>query len=295
MGTLQIIGVLIIVNALVIACYVYPKYPTKATITLAALAIATGYLLLIADRITEAKLPFLGTFKAKAEQALVDADTVTKLRERVEAQAATVDLVAKQATDAKKLSEEAGKRIEAADSKLSELDKTIDAGKQAQQRLEALTDFQSTVLAAQNDSRSAYMRLWELANTPHYQYSQFAAQAYQTIMDAHTSPMRTMYDITSMGISPDPTKFDKSGIVQVFRGTPDPTIRIALLQYLRKRDDLTKSERMAIFILTLQNDPSVNVAAEAGTEFATDSGDHLKSLAIPQHVQWWELHHDEIK
>lgn len=69
----------------------------------------------------------LASLKAAVTQAQSDADRIAAVRQRVEAQAATIDLVAKESADAKRLLGELRKENEIADAKLHALEeKTSD-------------------------------------------------------------------------------------------------------------------------------------------------------------------------
>jgi hypothetical protein len=89
--------------------------PFKNPGRIVALSILAGFGLLLSDRITEFNIPNFGTIKAATQQATVDAETITKLKERVENQSATVDLIASQASKAQRLAEIADTQTKKAD------------------------------------------------------------------------------------------------------------------------------------------------------------------------------------
>src|SRR5882762_7403617 len=112
MTMLQLIGLLLIINSLVVAgwCIFQQKPGAVACVTLCLVAVFAGIFLILNDRATEISIKNVGTIKTVTEQAKVDARQIGDIRQRIEAQAATVDAVAKEAADAKKLSEEVEKK-----------------------------------------------------------------------------------------------------------------------------------------------------------------------------------------
>lgn len=106
----QIIGLIIIIFALtIIANSAIKKTPNVKTISfiMFPICLISGVALIVIDRITEIPVPYIGAIKTAEKQATSDAEKISKLKERIEAQSATIDLVAQNATDAKKLSTEA--------------------------------------------------------------------------------------------------------------------------------------------------------------------------------------------
>src|SRR3990172_5218323 len=108
--TFQIIGLVIIISALIIIFYsAIKKKPNVKSITfiIFPISLISGVALIVIERITEIPVPYIGAIKTAEKQATSDAEKISKLKERIEAQSATIDLVAQNATDARKLSTEA--------------------------------------------------------------------------------------------------------------------------------------------------------------------------------------------
>ena len=105
---MKIVGILLIFNALFLATWwVCTNHPYKTWAIFAGLvAIFVGVYFTVQDRAIEISIEKVGTIKAAAEQATIDAQAVTALRNRIESQSATVDLVAQSATKAHKLIED---------------------------------------------------------------------------------------------------------------------------------------------------------------------------------------------
>ncbi len=125
---LEIVGVLLAISALIItAWWVTGEHSHKGwAFTICLFAVFVGAFLILHERVTEFTVKGVGTIKSAAEKAIADADTISNLKERVEAQSATVDLVAKEASKAKKISEEVAEKNRIAGEKLATLDEAID-------------------------------------------------------------------------------------------------------------------------------------------------------------------------
>lgn len=106
---LQIIGLIIIVTpiSITIWCFIRLKPYAKSMLYVCLISVFIGLPLIIINRITEITVGHVGTIKTATKQVTLDAEEVSKLRKRIEAQSATIDLVAQNSTDAKKLSTEA--------------------------------------------------------------------------------------------------------------------------------------------------------------------------------------------
>ncbi len=158
---LEIVGALLIITALIItAWWVMGEHSHKGwAFTICLSAIFVGSFLVLEERVTVLTVRGIGTIKSAAEQASADANAISDLKARVEAQSATVNLVAKEAADAKQLVNDLSVKNSKAEEKLSQLDSSISDGNLAVKELRLYTQFNTTVLSAQNDSRPAYDQL----------------------------------------------------------------------------------------------------------------------------------------
>lgn len=96
---MKLLGLLLILNSLVLTGYwVIGDHPHKGwAMTICVVAIIVGVAFTFHERALEITFGGIGTIKAAAKQAAIDATTVSELKDRVEAQSATVDLIAKDA------------------------------------------------------------------------------------------------------------------------------------------------------------------------------------------------------
>jgi len=95
----KIIGGLLIINSIIIALLLITSSQVNkaGVISICLIAIFAGFFLIIQDRVIEITVKGVGTIKAAAEQATSDANTIAEIKKRIEAQSATVDLVAEKA------------------------------------------------------------------------------------------------------------------------------------------------------------------------------------------------------
>jgi len=294
---LKLVGVLLISNALFITgWWVMGEHPHKGWgFTLCLAAVFGGVFLVLQGRVTEVTVKGIGTIKSAAEQASADANAISELKDRVEAQSATVDLIAKEAADAKQLVKDLSEKNSEAEEKLSQLDKSIKHGNLAVKELQLYTQFNSTVLAAQNDDRRAYDQLWAWSEDSSFAFQRAAAQAVQTVMDQHNPAMFRSGFTVSWNEGVDPENLPLPELWQAFKNAP-PHIRLGILEFVwEKRTDISKRDRLQFLVDVLHSDESLRVIEYAGRYFAQGTGDKYKPIAIGPHLNWWEENKNSIE
>jgi len=97
---MKIVGFLIALNAIILtAWWVSTDHTHKGwVIVVCLIAVFLGMVLLLYDRALDITVKGVGSIKAAAEQVASDANAIGELRQRIENQSATVDLIAKDAT-----------------------------------------------------------------------------------------------------------------------------------------------------------------------------------------------------
>jgi len=126
---LKFLGVVVIVNTLLGAgWYVGTGKPwSLALTTLTIVVLVIGLALIVNERAIELSFGKVASIKAAASQVSADAAEIASIRTRVEAQAATMDLVAKESSEAKRLLSDLREENKEADEKLKALvDKTAE-------------------------------------------------------------------------------------------------------------------------------------------------------------------------
>ncbi len=294
---MKFIGILLIINSIAASAWWITTHGTYkgSVLTLCSLAVLAGIAILIGDRITEFSLKGVGTIKAAAHQATADANVVAELKTRVEGQSATVDLVAKEAAEAKQLVDDLSEKNSKAEEKLSQLDISINEGKIAVKELQLYTQFNTPVLAAPNNIRPAYDQLLTWAKDTLFPFQTASAQAVQTIMDQHASAMHRGGFKVPWNEGVDPQKLSLSEFRKNFAAAP-PHIRLGILEFVwKKRTDIPKADRLQFLVDVLRDDENLEVVEYAGRYFAEGTGDKLKPIAIEQHLEWWKENKDTIE
>ena len=294
---LEYFGVLLILVSLSItAWWVIGENPHKKwAFAICLAAIFSGAFLILQERVTELTVENIGTIKSAAKQASADAKAITDLKKRVEAQSATIDLIAREAANGKQLISDLSEKNSMAEKKLSELDVSISKGNIAVQELQLYTHFNSTVLAAQNDDRRAYDQLLAWSSDNAFSLKKFASQAAQTLIDQHNPAMvRGGFKVPwQQGV--DPNKLTIIELWKAYKSAPTH-IRIGILEFVwEKRNDLSKRERLQFLVDVLRTDESLRVVEYAGRYFAQGTGDRFKPIAIKQHLEWWSENKDTIE
>jgi hypothetical protein len=220
-----------------------------------------GAALLFYGRITELSY---GNYKIKT-QAESDADTIAALKVRVEAQAATIDLVAQKASEVGKLITD----------------------------LRTYRDFFSVYISAHNDDRKAFEQLKVWAEDPGYPLSK----------DADASWRRLVFDANDylvFKIPPhwpdnvDPSRLPMSEIRTLYATCPQHE-RSSFVSYVWSRKDISMEERMAFLADVMRYDSSLGAVEQAGFYFALESKDGFRALEITGHLKWWEEHKDSYQ
>ncbi|RFP02038.1 hypothetical protein BGC31_11875 [Komagataeibacter xylinus] len=257
-------------------------------------AIFGGIAIGIEDRIIKVVSPF-GQLTAATEKATTDAQAISQLKERVEAQSATVDLVATQAAKAKDMSQAATTQITKVQQKIDDLNKMISEASVTLSSLKEEEEFRALVIAAQNDNRASYDKLAKIAMDKENRFSMEAIDAYRTVARSHSSAMYTsgFKNYWKQGI--DPSKFSFSDLQQIYHQTP-AQIRPAILEYIWRRNDIPKLSRMDFMIDVVKTDRSLTAVEYASRYFLEGGnlGQEMSPMAFDSLYEWWAKHRDEF-
>jgi len=270
------------------------KRIAKSVLTMiGGLAIFGGVALVIEDRITEVVSPF-GKLTAATEKATADAQAISQLKERVENQSATVDLVATQAAKAKDLSETATTQVAEAQQKLDALNKVTSEATATLKTLKEEEEFRGLVIAAQNDDRASYDRLAKISANKESRFSAMASDAYRTLNEAHSSGMYRSGFHGYWAEDIDPSRFSFVELKQIYQKAP-AGIRPALLEYIWSRDDIPKLNRMDFMINVVKTDSSLTAVEYASRHFLQGAAleNKMNPMALDSLYEWWEKHRGE--
>jgi len=292
----KLLGFLLIVNAIILTgWWVTRNYPYKNWVFAVCLvAVFSGIFLLVQDRATEITIKGVGTIRAAVEQASVDAQAIADVRRRIEAQSATVDLVAQQATNARRLGEELAEKTRAAEKRLGEVDQAVALARTKLGELQEITDFTRAVLAAQSDDRRAFDRLEAWANDPKFGLQSEAGAAWAMVLDQHAKAFFMSGFTVPWKQGVDPSKFGVADLRREYANAP-VFIRPALIEYVWNRQDIPKRERLSFLADILAGDTSLNAVEYAGRLLSGALDAKLKPLAVKPLLQVWEQKKATIK
>jgi seryl-tRNA synthetase len=293
---MKLIGILLVLNGIALtAWWVTTNGTHKASvITVCTIAVFAGLALILQDRITELTVKGVGSIKAAVEKAESDAEAIDSLKSRVESQSATVDLVAQEASKAKKLSEEVAKKNERAEKKLDTLDESIAKAKSTLSSLESVTEYTMTVVAAQNDDRKAFDKLKAWSEDKNHPFRERAQQAWTSVFESHNKP----YSVSGFKVpwveGFDPSKLSLHDLANQYWNAP-AQLKPALLEYIWNRNDLPKIDRLDFLMKVMETDESLNAVEYAGRHFTSGTEQKIKPLAVDYLSKWWKEHRGEFK
>lgn len=269
MNILILLGILIIINTLVVtAWWVLGEHPYKGwSMFICGIAIFAGAILIFQgqNRPMELSNKWLGTIKAASEQATADAGVIANIKKRIEAQSATVDLVAKSAAEAQV--------------KLKELT--------------TITEFSKVLAAAQNDDRRAFDKLASYVDDTSFPMRKEAANVYVSIRANHGGPIEPGYMNVTWPKGVDPNKLSITDLKDIYMSS-DSMYHADLVNYVQTRKDIPKKDRMELFIEVLRDDESLNATSYAGKFFAKEAGIEWRPFVIKPLLDWWEQNKDKI-
>lgn len=254
---LKLIGVLLILNSLVLTSYwVLGEHSNKGwAVLLCSGAIFVGILLIVQHRRMELSVPYFGKLKAAADQADIDAKAISDIKNRIEGQSATVDLVAKDVADAK-----------------DEI------------------NFNLLLTKASNDNRFALDELHKIEMTEGHRFQETARQAVeQIIVNLQIVVIYKDFLDLKKKYNIDPEEASLNDFHKVFEQGPlyDKIDVLTIVWSQKKR--FTKAERIEVLYKVITTTPSIRILfsacglmdkeAKLGKNFILDHA---------QYAKWWE-------
>lgn len=295
---MKLIGILLIFNTLILTIWwvcTDHSYKTWAFFV-SLVAIFVGVYFTLQDRAIEITIKNVGTIKAAAEQAIVDAQAVADLRNRIESQSATVDLVAESATKAHKLIEELSKKNSTAEGKIDELESAGLVIHKTLADLQETAKFFSLVVAAQNDDRAAFDELVLWVNNKASPFWQHAADALVRIRTDFGGVIERGHMNVQWPEGTNPKQLSLVRLQQVYKNS----VRIYkadIVQTVWRSDVIDKKDKMAFFVNILRNDESLGATFAAGKYFVNAVSDPdltWSPFSIKPLLDWWDSNKDSI-
>lgn len=151
-----------------------------------------------------------------------------------------------------------------------------------------------TVIAAQGDDRNSFDKLKTMGGDKGNRFAEIATQARNSIFEAHSSPLAQGNFPSPWRSGVDPSKFTLDQLSEIYQGAP-AQIKPNLLEYISKRDNIPKQQRLEFFLHVMKNDQSLTAMEYAGRYFAQLSGQpNIKAMALEYFTSWWDNHRHEF-
>ncbi len=188
-------------------------------------------------------------------------------------------------------------KIDDAENKLQEVEKTLEDSKIFNREIKIYADFLFTVTKAQNNDRKSYDQLYKWYEDKNYKFNLEAKSAYQSIMDAHQSPITRSHTVPwNEGI--DPSNLDLNQIYEVYSAMLDNAsyaTRIGLIEFVSQKPEISKYDKMLFYATIIEKDSHLIVVEYAARFFKDIEDFKLKNLAITQILDWWKNNKDSLK
>jgi tetratricopeptide (TPR) repeat protein len=275
------------------------------------ISLISGVALIVIDRITEIPVPYIGAIKTAEKQATSDAEKISKLKERIEAQSATIDLVAQNATDAKKLSTEAKSLYEdlsnknkIADKELKNISDKILPLEVKADSLSTLTkktrkeilhmqerlNIQKLMIASKAGSRSDYEKLTKIAGkiSRIHTYANTALEDIFFYFDAERNiEGRILLD----RVTGKPILYTVDEVIDIYHNTDTSLgLRESAINTLAK---LKKDTAVQEICDSIDKEQNLRVIARMIRALSILTGKYFETLDINKVKIWWE--NDTIK
>ncbi len=291
---MQLLGVLLIVISIIVTYWLIIKGHSKGIIVICALAVLAGFGLILKDEITEITINNVGTIKAATKQAVHDAEEIASIKERIEGQSATVDLVAKQASEAKELIDNLTTQNEIAEDRLNKIGKKLEEANSTVAELKLLLEFTATVQAAQSDDRRAFDKLWDWGNDKNYPFSKNAERAHMAILESHSRLIVMAWPTLVWNENVDPSTLNYNVLKNAYKEI-HIDMRQPFIKYLYDRKDISRIEKVEFLINVIKNDSSLKAVEYAGRVLLDLENLRFKALEIGKFIKWWEENRKTIE
>lgn len=286
------IGFFLILSPLAISGYwiLKKKHNPGIVLTWSVIVIFVGIFFIVKDRVTEITLNNIGTLRTVTNQAIADANQINEIKNRIAAQEEIINLVVKEANSARSLIEHISKQTQVVEEQYKVIENTVEEGQKIFQQLKNYSLLTSTYILAGSDDRNSYDKLWGWSQDETCSFKEEALAAVENIM-AQTI---IILDVIPWAKGVEPDKLPFSTLVEVYKNKSKPITRIALIKYICERADISDFDKMSFLAHVLRNEKSIKVCKQAGGYFAKASGNGYRSLAIANHLEWWDSNKNSL-
>ncbi|MBU0547861.1 MAG: hypothetical protein KJ710_02815 [Candidatus Omnitrophica bacterium] len=294
---MRLLGFLMIGNAFIITFYCLFNGIQNKTLVISSciLLIVVGIAFVFQDRAIEITFGNIATIKTAAKQAAIDAKTVSDLKERVESQSATVDLVAKSSKETREIMEEVAQKNKILGGKVEDLNNLTSKVTDKLKELEMITEFSRVATEAQNDNRYAFDKLvlW---------YDDKSFSTMRKLISNIVIKIRTDYaGVLDQGYlkfdwpkNVDSNKISLSDFEVIYRSSAS-LYHAYLVNFIQNRNDISKENKMRFFITVVEKDESLNATNYAGKFFAQAAGINWLPFNIEPLLNWWKQNKDKAE
>jgi uncharacterized phage infection (PIP) family protein YhgE len=263
---------------------------------------ASGFMVLIvpffwlSDGITEWSISRVGSFKTNAEQAHKYLDEIRFVRDKVDRDERAIELATKDAQNAAALANELGSKLAQADQSLQRLTEQLGTATQTNIELKRASQFATTVLAAQSDSREAYDQLEAWERDSSFPFTALAKEARSAI-EQNLEYLMLEYQFP-WNKTVNPEQLDISRLEAIYKSgeivNGHPVLKIGLIQYVEKRSDIVNREKLKFFMQIMREDRSLKAVAYAGQSFARVANLDIRPMALTYFFDWWSEHQSSL-
>ncbi len=288
----QIVGILLVVAGctgawLVIRGSRLTLRKIAGAVALASVCLLGGGLLIMQERVTRLSISKLGSIEANAQKAATDAKAISDLRVRVESQSATVDLVAKDAADARRSvgiaeqkSAEAAAKVSELDRSIAELARKVDAAREE-------TDFSLLVARVSRDDRASFDRLLAITDSPNHPRQSAAAGAIRSIVsDPMLGGIGGELEWKALGV--DPSSGSIAELVTALSGKLGPMAMPRLIDSIWALDRFSKYERLGFLVDLIRESPSIGAMHRACMLINTEAHLEKNVVGYREYLAWWD-------
>jgi hypothetical protein len=251
-----------------------------------------GLLLILKDKLVEVTFKDVLSIKTSVATATADAKTIAAIKQQVESQRATIDLVATEAQNAKNLSEDASNKIALAEQKLVLLNHALGEASNALTNLNAATEFTLLVTKAEGGDRAAYFKLEQTQFD-----SPTAAVAVGDILSAIATriELETVLEDTStswmwnnFGIDPSKTSLQewKAYCWNTFANNPGG--RFAVIKQVFNDNRFSELEHLDFVKMVMEQDKNLVVLQEACRLMDTKRKSNQKFEFVDDYLRWYK-------
>jgi hypothetical protein len=287
---MAIIGVAIIIASLAIA--VWRNEPSAYAFC--ALGVLAGFGLVFNERVVKLTLPAIGSIDTAVTKASTDASDIAAIKTRVEAQSATIDLVAKKASDAKSLADSLAVKNDQADQTLKDIEQALASAKVATDEIKLTSEFSLLVAKASSDDRHAFDSLIQLVNS---RKQPLADIALKTLVRISTDPiatgkLREGVDLKALGIDTSvATTNDFWSLLDNLPAVRRPDVLWAFWGEPR----FTKYQKLDFLCRRLATEDSLASLGVICDLINKEAHIDITVLGYAKYWAWWENNRDKYK